>query len=485
MMRGMEAWPRNMAGCEMYRFPQHASVLWTSGSSLGSLNLRPRGRGYFLPALRASSTSILVVCCFSVVCAVATCAAEPGQLAFPVGEAPFRAELVGIDREWNISFKAAGKVRVIGAGELGNWGRWSDVEAGPQVLLSDGGVVRADVLLVDEKQIVVGDATGLGRGFWEESNLPRGAAAAILYQPPAQAAERDRLWKRLTSSSGRDDTLFLVGGETVTGTLVSAPQLGRYGPEETKPGSETFQITRRGGIDAIGISAGKVIAVQFGMASEGTAGRTSRGTRVWMGLSGGSLVQALSVSARGGVVTIELAAGGELKTTLAGRDDPDKRFWDAVTYLEPVNARVGWLADRESLGYKHIPFVSVERPLGIDQSVVGTRLRSGGGVFRKGVGMPSASRVAYDVAGYRRFEAEIAIDDVAGQGGSVVFKVVLQTAAGAWQTAYESPIVRGGDAPVSVSVDLKGANRMALLVEFAERGDELDYADWIAARLVK
>jgi hypothetical protein len=26
---------------------------------------------------------------------------------------------------------------------------------------------------------------------------------------------------------------------------------------------------------------------------------------------------------------------------------------------------------------------------------------------------------------------------------------------------------------------------MALLVEFAERGDECDYADWLAVRLVK
>src|SRR5262245_34481757 len=413
MMRGMEAWPRNMAGCEMYRFPQHASVLWTSGSSLGSLNLRPRGRGYFLPALRASSTSILVVCCFSVVCAVATCAAEPGQLAFPVGEAPFRAELVGIDREWNISFKATGKVRVIGAGELAYWGRWSDVEAGPQIVLSDGGVVRADVLLVDEKQIVVGDATGLGRGFWEESSLPRRAAAAILYQPPADAAERDRMWKRLTNSSGPDDTLYMVGGETVGGTLVAAPRLGRYAPEETKAGSETFHITRRGGTQAISIPAGRLIAVQFGAVSENTAGRASSVTRVWMGLSGGSLVQASSVAVRGDVVTLALAVGGELKTTLAGRDDPDKRFWDAVTYLEPVSARVAWLSDRESLGYKHIPFVSVERPIGIDQSVVGTRLRSSDAVIRKGIGMPSASRVAYDVAGYRRFEAEIAIDDAA------------------------------------------------------------------------
>jgi hypothetical protein len=99
--------------------------------------------------------------------------------------------------------------------------------------------------------------------------------------------------------------------------------------------------------------------------------------------------------------------------------------------------------------------------------------------------MPSASRLAYDVAGYRKFEAEIAIDDAAGLAGSVVFKVVLEAEPGNWATAYESPVVRGGDAPIPISVDLKGAGRMALLVDFADRGDVCDHANWLHARLTK
>ncbi|MBW8883397.1 MAG: NPCBM/NEW2 domain-containing protein [Planctomycetia bacterium] len=289
-----------------------------------------------------------------------------------------------------------------------------------------------------------------------------------------------------------EDRFLLIGGESIGGTVVAAPRLGRFAMEEAKPGSETFQIVRRSGMQPISVPAGKVMAVQFGVASEGTAGQASSGTRrdsggalVWMGLTGGSIVQASSVRVRGDSVTMALAGGGELKTTLAGRDEPAKRFWDAVTYLEPVGSRVTWLSHREALGYKQIPFLSVKQPLGIDQSVLGTRLRADGAVFRKGIGMPSASRVAYDVAVYRKFEAEIAIDKTAGLAGSVVFKVVLQAGGGEWRAAYESPLVRGGDATIPISVELKGASRMALLVEFAERGDECDYADWLAARLVK
>src|SRR5262245_37079843 len=150
------------------------------GSLVGCTDSRRDGRGYFLSALRAYVVTLLI----GIGLFVTPSRAEEPRLVFPVSEASFRAELVGIDREWNISLKAAGKVRVIGAGELAYWGRWSDVEAGPQIVLSDGGVVRADVLLVDEKQIVVGDATGLGRGFWGGSRLPRRAAAAMRYEPP-------------------------------------------------------------------------------------------------------------------------------------------------------------------------------------------------------------------------------------------------------------------------------------------------------------
>ena len=99
--------------------------------------------------------------------------------------------------------------------------------------------------------------------------------------------------------------------------------------------------------------------------------------------------------------------------------------------------------------------------------------------------MHTTSRLAYDVSGYRKFEAELSLDESAGLRGSVIFKVVLQGNDNAWTTAYESPILRGGDPPLPISVELKGAARLALIVEFADRGDELDHANWLEARLIK
>jgi hypothetical protein len=39
--------------------------------------------------------------------------------------------------------------------------------------------------------------------------------------------------------------------------------------------------------------------------------------------------------------------------------------------------------------------------------------------------------------------------------------------------------------PTPISVDVRGGKRLSLIVDFAERGDELDHADWLNARLVQ
>ncbi len=113
-------------------------------------------------------------------------------------------------------------------------------------------------------------------------------------------------------------------------------------------------------------------------------------------------------------------------------------------------------------------------------------LRAGGHLHLKGLGMHSPARLTYDLDDdYQRFQAEVAVDDETKGGGSVAFRVFVDDGSGGWQQRVESGIVRGGEAPCALSVDLTGAKRISLLVDFADRGDELDHADWLDARLVK
>jgi len=117
--------------------------------------------------------------------------------------------------------------------------------------------------------------------------------------------------------------------------------------------------------------------------------------------------------------------------------------------------------------------------------VLGEPIEVRGRRYLEGIGMHSAARLTYRLDGhYRRFESAIAIDDSAKGRGSVTFGVyVLRD--GKWGEAFTSGIVGGRDAPQPISVDLHGAKGLTLTVDFADRGDELDHAVWLDARLVK
>jgi hypothetical protein len=132
-----------------------------------------------------------------------------------------------------------------------------------------------------------------------------------------------------------------------------------------------------------------------------------------------------------------------------------------------------------------VPYLSIEWPFERDRNVVGGPLAASGRRYLKGLGMHSASRITYRLDGkFRRLDATAAIDDSANKKGSVTFGVyVLRD--NQWKSAYTSAVMRGGDAPLLVSVNVESAQGLTLTVDFADRGDELDHADWLDARLVK
>ena len=200
----------------------------------------------------------------------------------------------------------------------------------------------------------------------------------------------------------------------------------------------------------------------------------------------GEFIACRVLEIRGEKILVELQGGGTLKAFKETGEDDAPTFWDQVTLLQTSSPSFIYLSDLPAPAYKHIPFTAREWPLGVDRNVLGGRLRSGEAVFLRGLGMHSASRVAFDLKGdEQRLEAQLALDDGAKNRGSVIGKVLLEMELGKWTTVWESPVLRGGDAPLQVSVPLQGARRLALLVEFADRGDEWDHANWLNARLVR
>ena len=102
----------------------------------------------------------------------------------------------------------------------------------------------------------------------------------------------------------------------------------------------------------------------------------------------------------------------------------------------------------------------------------------------KGLGVHSVARLEYALEGQggraKRFEAELGIDDSTVGQGSVRFRVLVDG-----QEKFASPIIRGGAKPLPVAVDVSKGTKLELIVEYADRADVLDHADWLNARLTK
>ena len=114
------------------------------------------------------------------------------------------------------------------------------------------------------------------------------------------------------------------------------------------------------------------------------------------------------------------------------------------------------------------------------RSVDGNPLKISGKVYPHGIGTHANSEMIIDLKGVaRRFEAVVGVDDETKGAGSVVFVVRVDN-----QELRRTGVLRGGDAPETMSIDLLGARQMALVVEDAGDRIHADHADWAFAMLV-
>ena len=105
----------------------------------------------------------------------------------------------------------------------------------------------------------------------------------------------------------------------------------------------------------------------------------------------------------------------------------------------------------------------------------------GGVIYQHAVPLQSNADLAIDLDGQAvRFTSMVGIDDDRQPGqGSVTFEVWVDG-----KKVADSGLMKGGDAPKSLSVDLTGARRMILAVGDGGDGIQNDSADWGGALIV-
>ncbi len=441
----------------------------------------PIGMQVSLPSALIVSLSfylrVLCVLCgyFLFVAAVVEAAAQD---VVPVEGETFAGELVSIDADGYVTLRASaeagspGAIRKLRLDELVRWGHPVDARPQTVVVLADGGrLVAAPAWSGGAPVRLEGDTLVVLSGLLSEVRLPRGLVSGVVFAQQNQPRDRERLVEHVLGESREPSPDPSLGGRGKERDAVLLTNGDRLEGKLAELGGGSLTLTTDAGAAKFPLS--RVEAVVFGESRQPAA--VNHASRFVVGLRDGSMIYASAVRADEKELAIELAGG----LTLAGGNVAD------VVSLQSLNGRFEYLPDMGPADYRHVPYLSIAWPYQRDRNVLGEPLVVSGKRYLKGIGMHSAARLTYRLEEhYKRFDAAVAMDDSAGQRGSVTFGVyVLRD--GEWQEGFQSGIVRGGEAPRGVSVDVSGAQGLTLTVDYADRGDELDRADWLDARLVQ
>ena len=397
------------------------------------------------------------------VCMLATWIAVSSVCIYlPAQSEPFTApeRLVRIDSEKNVEFASGDESRSVTIDQVSRWGALAELRGPETLILSDGSLLCGSTTRIDSR------GAALGHDVFDPTEIPRDSLRGIVLQRPASDRSFDQLVIRLSRDTFTSDTLLLENGDTIAGSLATLPN------DDTSP-QTTIAIDVNG--TRLETPLDRITAVAF----RTTDNPKQTTSRFHLGLRKGDYLQVRSITTGRGSVTLSLAAGVQLTT--AG-----DFLWPDVTYLTADASDETQLADMPTLSYRHLPKIGWQLPLGLNTNVLGGRLRTNGSVYASGLGMPGSSHVAFRLDGtQRRFAATLAVDDAAGSRGSVVFRVFGKKEKGDLHELFISETIRGGDTPIPTEIDIQGISLLVLLVDAADRSDELDYANWLDARVIK
>lgn len=120
-----------------------------------------------------------------------------------------------------------------------------------------------------------------------------------------------------------------------------------------------------------------------------------------------------------------------------------------------------------------------DRSNGESRSRDGETIEINGVKYGRGLGVHAKSDLRYQLfRKFKSFNADLGVDDEVGQGGSVIFEVWLDGAR-----KYVSPLMKGTDAALPISLDVTNVNELKLIVLDGGDGITRDHADWAGARV--
>lgn len=393
---------------------------------------------------------VAIVLCLGLTLASVTNAAEKSKA--PLAEAIFTDS-----RQANASLQLVLSEKLT---KLVRWGHPAPVKSAEQILLTDGSLLLpsqkwspTSKIKLDEKELKLNRDGKL-------ITLAREDIAKIQIHPTRSHDQYDLLASPSQNEFDlTEEIVTLTDGDLLKGRIKSFD-------------GEQFSLDLYG--QSVELPSERVATLQFGRSEQSNYDPNQ--PKFLVGLADGSLLKAsdLGISSTG--YRIDLSCGLELKGPV-----------NQIVFFQPMSQNVAYLSNLEPIDYQHTPYFSLRWPYGKDLLPVRGRLKVDGHYYAKGIAMHTASRLVYALdTNASRFQAMLAIAENSANEpslGSATFQIFLVEQGGI-RSIYESPILRTGDAPLPIDLEVAGARALVLTVDYAEGADIGDNALWLDARIV-
>jgi hypothetical protein len=403
---------------------------------------------------------------------IAAAAAEPNprEGVLLTINAPLKpATLSAIDPDGAFTFRIADGAEVhVPADQLVRWSNPPWPRTANELLLDDGSRLILPALWAAPSGLqLIGDQFTIRTTSLGTLSFSRSQVKAVFWRLPIDRVARQKSIDELLNAQAENkdsDVLALDNGDRLIGELQAIAET--VNAENKRETTVAFKST----VGPVELPLARLRG--FALSRKSADGKAPlKPKKLIVGLHDGSLIAAASITGKDDHAVIASLSAGELKTPI-----------QSIVALQSFNDDIAYLSDLAPAAYNDEPYLELHWPYRRDRNVLRQPL-SIGRRYLKGLGVHSACRLTYKLdKAFSRFAAQVAIDDAARRDGSVVFRVLLHE-GDAWREAYASPTVRGVDPAREVSVNLAGADQLALEVAYADNGDELDYADWLDARL--
>jgi hypothetical protein len=324
-------------------------------------------------------------------------------------------------------------------------------DGGHLVLLCDGGRLNGELAEVAEERLVLLHAV-LGR-----FTIPLEDVLAIV-APGARDRMGDVLAARLQPRPGADelpaqleDEFWFANGERIHGTLLEIDENNLRMESDAGPSQTPAEY---------------LLAV----ALANPPYKPPAGVGAMLHLADGS---DLRVSRLEWVSeTIQAAAPGLGEFSL-----PASQLLSA----EVVGGRWQWLDRMVPAAYEHHSLTGRTRPYAVGHNAVGQPLRLAAAVHEHGIGLRSASRVRFALAGqFETFTGLLGLDDSAAPYGDAHVAILVDGTP-----AFEAGSLRAGAPPQPLRIDTRGAATLDIVVDFGENADVQDWVNVVDAALIR